>query len=421
MKNFILVDCNNFFVSCERLFNPKLIGKPVVVLSNNDGCVVSRSNEAKKLGIPMGAAAFEYEYLFKKNNVFVFSSNFTLYADISSRVMQTLSELSTDIEVYSVDEAFLFVPEVTGNITDYARYIRAEVLKRTGIPVSLGIGPTKTLAKVANKFAKKQLEYGGVFNINDKNIDDLLSKFDVADIWGVGYQYSKLLVNSGIKTAKDLKYGKDEWIRKKMTVMGLRTVLELRGQVCYDLQTNPDTKKSITVSRSFGSYVTTLDILKQAVASYASRAAEKLRKENLLVSVVTVFVSTNRYHDNFRYFNSRSIELNIASSYTPDILNAAHKALESIFKFGYQYKKAGIIFSNLIPQGHVQLTIGSEIPDFSKNNKLMKTFDKINTRWGRNRLSFASIGTNHDLFKSKREKKSQNYTTSWHELLTIEI
>ena len=330
MKRFFLIDCNNFFVSCERIFNPKLVGKPVVVLSNNDGCVISRSNEAKALGIGMGQAAFECESIIKKHNVYVFSSNFTLYADISARVMQTLAELATDIEVYSIDEAFLYV-HPSRNGTDYGQYMRMLVKQRTGIPIAIGIGQTKTLAKIANKLAKKKPQYNGVFDItNHPDTDTLLASLPVRDVWGVGRQYEKLLLSAGITTPRDLKYAPDKWVRKKMTIVGLKTVMELRGIACIDLAEEIPAKQSITVSRSFGRLVTTKREVQEAIATYIIRAAQKLRKDKLLASVVTVFVSTSRYHDQQRYFNSMSVVCPLATDYTPHLLEAAEICLEGL-------------------------------------------------------------------------------------------
>lgn len=427
MKPIILVDCNNFFVSCERLFNPKLINKPVGVLSNNDGCIISRSNEVKALGIPMGAAAFKYEHLIKKHKIELFSSNFTLYADISGRVMHTLSEFATDIEIYSIDEAFLNIPENPNykNLdyyTQYCHYIRIQTKKRTGIPVSLGIGQTKTLAKIANKIAKKNPQYKGVFDITAvKNQDEILQNIDVADVWGVGYRYAKLLKNNDIFTAKDLKYASDQWVKKNMTVVGLRTVWELRGIQCYDLAYGPEAKQSITVSRSFGKTISSYDELSQAVAAYVIKASQKLREQKSLASNILIFVATNRYHDDHQYFNSTGLELNIPSNYTPDLLNEAQKCLKKIYRQGYLYKKAGVLLTGLIDESEAQLNLTINTPDLSKQNRLMKSYDKITKRWGNSSVTFAYTPKNKNVWISKRLKKSPHYTTNWYELLTIEI
>ncbi len=419
MKRFFLIDCNNFFVSCERVFDPSLIGKPVVVLSNNDGCIISRSNEAKALGIPMGAAAFEYENIIKKHNVRVFSSNFALYADMSARVMQTVADLSSDIEIYSIDEAFMFVPYTT-DFTKYARDMRAIVKQHTGIPISIGIAPTKTLAKVANRLAKKIPEYGGVFDITDyPAIDTLLSEFPVADVWGVGRQYNKLLLGHSIKSAKDLKYAPDAWVRKKMTIVGLKMVLELRGTPCFGLVDEDPAKQSITVSRSFSRLISGRQELEEAVSSYMIRAAEKLRREKQLASTITVFIGTSRYHDSERYFNAVSASFSRATDYTPTLLDAARQCLDGLYRPGLFYKKAGVLLHNLVSIDQMQLAITDPIADIEKQREMMKVCDRINARFGRV-VSYASAGIDQS-WKAKRLKKSAHYTTNWHELLEITI
>ncbi len=416
MKRFLLVDCNNFFVSIERVFKPALIGKPVVVLSNNDGCVVSRSQEVKDLGIPMGVPLFKIAPLVKKHAIQVFSSNFSLYADMSSRVMRTLASLAAEIEVYSIDEAFLFAP-YSKDYEEYAVHVRNVVKQHTGIPLSIGIGPTKTLAKVANKYAKKHPR--GVFDIGNKDIDAFLEKLPVGDVWGVGRQYTKMLLNNRIKTAKDLKYVDDTWIRKKMTIVGLKTVRELRGIPCLELQDQAPPKQSITVSRSFGKKVSGKQQVQEAVASYMIRAAEKLRKEREVTSVITVFVATSRYQEPDRYFNAASVTLPVATDYTPTLLDAASVCLDAIFRKGYQYKKAGVLLHDLVSKDHRQLELFNQPPDLEKEEALMKSYDKINVRFGNKALSYLAAGKQQS-WKSKREKKSQHYTTNWHELLTVD-
>ncbi len=418
-KRFFLVDCNNFFVSCEQVFNPRLIGKPVVVLSNNDGCVVSRSQEAKALGIAMGEAVFKIEPLIKRHNIQVLSSNFSLYADMSARVMHTISNLAAEIEIYSIDEAFLFAPYTT-DYEAYGRHIRALVRQHTGIPVSIGIAQTKTLAKIANKLAKKRPEYQGVFDITQHpQTDQLLASLPVQDVWGVGYRYGKMLVQNRIKTVRDLKYAPDAWVRKHMTILGLKTVLELRGIPCINLIDQVPAKQSITVSRSFGKLVSERKHLEQAVASYTIRAAQKLRREKELASMITVFISTSRYHDHEQYYNSASYNLPLATDYTPHLLDAASACLDAVFKQGYLYKKAGIMLTNLVSSEQMQLDLFSPLPDLSKQRELMKTYDKITARFGSHSLTYVSAGIDHT-WKAKRLRKSPHYTTNWHELLTIE-
>ncbi len=419
MKRFYLVDCNNFFVACEQVFNPKLVGKPVVVLSNNDGCVVSRSQEVKDLGIPMGIALFKIASLVKQHGIQVLSSNYSLYADMSARVMRTLALMAGDMEVYSVDEAFLFAP-YTKNHEEYAKNIRAVVKQHTGISVSLGIGSTKTLAKVANRYAKKHPE--GVFAITDKNVDEYLEKLPVGDVWGVGYRYNKMLLSNRIKTAKDLKYAEDSWVRKRMTIVGLKMVQELRGTPCLELVDQAPAKQTITVSRSFGKKISDKRQVQEAVASHIICAAKKLRKEKELVSVVSVFIATSRYQETDRYYNTATVTLPVATDYTPALLNAASVCLDAIFKQGYQYKKAGILLHDLVSKDNKQLDLFSEMPD-TKEKELMKSYDKITGRFGDQALSYASAGAAAGVdqdWKSKRQKKSPHYTTNWHELLTVE-
>ncbi len=418
-KRFFLVDCNNFFVSCEQVFNPRLIGKPVVVLSNNDGCVVSRSQEAKALGIAMGEAAFKIEPLIKRHNIQVLSSNFSLYADMSARVMQTLSHLAADIEIYSIDEAFLFAP-YTKDYTNYGRHMRALVRKHTGIPVSIGIAPTKTLAKIANKLAKKRPEHQGVFDITQHpQVDQLLASMPVQDVWGVGYRYGKMLVQNRIKTVKDLKYAPDLWVRKNMTILGLKTVLELRGTPCLNLIDHVPAKQSLTVSRSFGKLVSERRHLEEAIAAYTIRAAQKLRREKEVAALMTVFIATSRYHDHEQYYNAASYSFAMPTDYTPYLLDAASACLDEIFKQGYLYKKAGIMLSHLVSAEQRQLDLFNPDVDVSKQKQLMKTYDMITARFGSHSLTYVSAGIDHT-WKAKRLRKSPHYTTNWHELLTVE-
>ena len=276
---FALADCNNFYASCERVFNPKLAGRPAIVLSNNDGCVVARSNEAKALGIAMGVPAFQIRHLIRKHDVQVFSSNYALYGDLSQRVMETLQQFSPEVEVYSIDEAFLNLSGFTNiNLTDYGRRIRATVKQWTGIPVSVGIAETKTLAKIANHVAKRTEGTDGVFDFTAwPDRDSVLARVLVEEVWGIGPNYARLLTQHGITTALGLRDADDHWIQKQMGVVGLRTVHELRGISCLPLEQCPPPKQGITCSRSFGRPVTTLAEMREAVAAYTARAAEKLR------------------------------------------------------------------------------------------------------------------------------------------------
>lgn len=424
-KRIVLVDCNNFFVSCERVFDPTLIGKPVVVLSSNDGCVVARSQEAKALDIPMGVPAFQYADLFKKHNVILFSSNFSLYGDMSSRVMQIVAQEATEIEVYSVDEAFLHIVDF-GN-EDNSDYFKAQALKLvrkvkqyTGIPISIGIGPTKTLAKLANNIAKKNPVLGGCFDITDRaDVDEWLEKIPVGDVWGVGRRYAKMLIANNITTACALKYAPDAWVRKKMTISGLSMVHELRAIPCYKIDEEVEPNQSITVSRSFGQSITAIKYLKEATATHAASAARKLRQQQLIAGDVSVFVLFRQHQDTQRHFESVSIELPVASSYSPDIITAAKACIDKIYKKGVIYKKVGVILNDLCSAEYAQLNLYEPNRDTPKQSGAMAAFDRVTTKWGTDKLTFAATGTDQP-WKVKKEKKSPCFTTSWQELLTIE-
>jgi DNA polymerase V len=420
-KLFALVDCNNFYVSCERVFNPKLEGRPVVVLSNNDGCVVARSNEVKALGVKMGTPAFKSRDLFKKHGVIVYSSNYALYGDMSMRVMRCLENFAQEIEIYSIDEAFISLDKMQPDqVDEFIRRISETVKQWTGIPVSIGVGTTKTLAKIASRIAKKNPEMGGVFNITDHPyLEKILTSLDVGDIWGIGPRYAKLLNSFGINNALHLKNSDDVWIRKHLTVMGLRTVHEMRGIECIPMELAPAPKKGIMSSRSFGRPVESLDELKESLSVYVSRAAEKLRAQKSAASVVHVFLTTNRHKKNEpQYGNSATALLPMPSSYTPELISWAISRLELIYKPGYRYKKTGVFLSGIVPEDQIQLNLFSQDYPHEKNQKLMKIVDKINSRWGTDTLKYASEGTKKE-WKMKREKLSPRYTTRWNEIPVV--
>lgn len=424
-KRIVLVDCNNFFVSCERVFDPTLIGKPVVVLSSNDGCVVARSQEAKALDIPMGAPAFECEHIFKKHNVQIFSSNFALYGDMSARVMQTLAQEAVDMEVYSVDEAFLHFADY-GQEDDAAYYAaRSQMLIRkvkqhTGIPISIGIAPTKTLAKVANKIAKKNPALGGYCDITGRaDVDDLLEKIPVGDVWGVGRRYAKMLIANTISTARALKYAPDAWVRKAMTINGLKMVHELRGIPCFAIDGTVQANQSITVSRSFGKVIINIDHLQEAAATHAVSAARKLRAQDLVAAHVTVFALASTYYDSSRSYQSAQRAIALSSSYTPDIISAAKACVRAFYTPGLRYKKVGVILTDLIHADHLQLNLYGPQKNLDKQASAMNALDSVTARWGTDKLTFAAAGVEHP-WQVKKGKKSPCFTTSWHELLTIE-
>ena len=339
-----LVDCNSFYVSCERLFNPSINKKPVIVLSSNDGCVISRSTEAKSLGIKMGEPYFKVKKIVKKNDVKTFSTNFSLYGDISRRVMETLKQFSPKMEIYSIDEAFLDLSSIKNeNLLEYGYKIRETILKWTGIPTSIGIASTKTLSKAANYIAKK--EESGVINlINSKKINNILSKIKINDVWGVGRQLTKFYIKNGINTAYDLKEMHNGWIKKNTNVFGSRTAMELKGLACVSLKPQEDKRKNCCVSRSFGRKVTKLEELNEAVTAHCLNAAEKIRLDKQTVKKITVFIRTSPFQmgDNY-YANSKDIDLPIRTNDSIALIKKALAALESIYKKGYRYQKTGTI------------------------------------------------------------------------------
>jgi len=347
-KKIALVDCNSFYVSCEGLFNPSIINKPVVVLSSNDGCVISRSTEAKALGIKMGEPYFKVKKIVKENSVKTFSTNFSLYGDISRRVMKTLKQFSPQMEIYSIDEAFLDLSSIKDeDLLEHCYEIRKTILKWTGIPTSIGIAKTKTLSKVANYIAKK--EKSGVIDlVNSKQIDDLLAKVKINNVWGVGHQLTKFYIKNGINTAYDLKNMHNGWIKKNTNVFGSRTAIELKGIPCMSLEPHQEKRKSCCVSRSFGKKVTKLEELSEAITTHCLNAAEKIRLDNQTVKRITIFIRTSPFQANKNYYaNSKDIDLPIETNDSIILIKEALTALKHIYKKGYQYQKTGIIFSDL--------------------------------------------------------------------------
>jgi len=415
MPCFALVDCNNFYVSCERVFNPKLEGIPVIVLSNNDGCAVARSNEAKKLGIKMGTPFFQCKDLLYKNNGKALSSNYALYGDMSCRVIQTLQQFTPELEIYSIDEAFLSLNGF-GNLTSYAKKIRSTVKQHTGIPVSIGIAPTKTLAKVANKIAKKNI--AGVLDLATENMDSLLESVEVGDIWGVGYRYAAMLNKYGITNARQLRDCDDTFIKKKMTIVGLRTLHELRGESCIALELMPSSKKAIGSSRSFGKPVTDINELLESVSDYVSRAGEKLRQQNSATSAMQVYLSTNPFKNQPQYANAVSCSFP-ATSYTPELIRYAQACLKQIYRKGYAYKKTGILLSGFSPANAVQLNLFAEpSQDRASQKAIMSALDSINQKYGTNTVSYASSGISK-IWKMLQSLKTPCFTTRWSEIPVV--
>ena len=417
-KKVALIDCNSFYVSCERLFNPKIQNVPVVVLSNNDGCVISRSTEAKKLGIRMGEPYFKVKDLVKKNNVQIFSSNYALYGELSRRVMKVLKGFTDKIEIYSIDEAFLDLSHIKDEqVEEYGKQIRERVLKWTGIPTSVGISNTKTLSKVANHIAKKN-KAGVVFL--KENIDNILKDFNIADVWGVGRQLSKLYIKNGIDNAYKLKNISNTWVKKSTNVLGAKTVMELRGISCIDLETEETRRKSCCVSRSFGKKVESLDKLKESITTHCLNAAEKIRTDKQTTRAVTIFIRTSPFDKNRKYYsNSITIELPVATNNSIELVKTAISGLGKIYKYGYFYQKAGVILSKLRDASEKELNLLAPILE-NKSQPLMRAIDFTNAKYGRNAISIAQAGISND-WKMRREHSSRIDTASFDFLPKINI
>ncbi|ABG58763.1 Y-family DNA polymerase [Cytophaga hutchinsonii] len=418
---YALIDCNNFYASCERVFNPSLNGKPIVVLSNNDGCVIARSNEAKALGIDMGGAYFMIEEALKKHNVFVFSSNYTLYGDMSQRVMNTLAEFTPEIEVYSIDESFLNFEgfELLGDLKIYGTTIRNTVFRNTGIPVSIGIAPTKALAKLSNRIAKKNKEYNHVCVLDSQEkIMAALKITTVDNIWGIGRAYHNFLLNHGIQTTYDFVQQPEEWVRKNMSVVGLRLHKELKGEKCLELELVAMAKQNICTSRSFGRYLTDIDPIKEAMSNFASRCALKLRKDKSVCTLVQILLHTNKHKpDQPQYFVNKVITLPVPTNSTIELIQASLRALDLVYKPGYRYMKCGVIVSGIVPEDRVQQNLFDTV-DRSKHNKVTTIMDKLNKSLGADFVKVGSLGVTKQ-WHLKAEKLSQCYSTRWDEIIVI--
>jgi len=415
-----LIDCNNFYVSCERVFNPKINKKPVVVLSNNDGCAISRSNEAKALGIPMGAPAFKYEKLFKENNVHVFSSNFPLYGDMSNRVMSILSKFTPNIEIYSIDEAFLkFEGFKNYDLQSYCEKIKHIVLKWTGIPISIGIAPTKVLAKAANRIAKKfPKKTNGIYLIDsDKKRKKTLKWLKIEDVWGIGFKHAERLKNIKVNTAYSFINLQDGWIRKNMSVVGLRLKKELEGKSILDLEEVRSPKKAIATTRSFEGTITDYEKIKERISTFAICCAEKLRAQNSNCNSIFVFVRSNKFQKNkTQYRNGILMTIPFSTNSSMVISKYATSGLKKIFRKGINYKKAGTIVMGLDSSENHQLNLFEH--ENPKHKRLMKTIDYIQKREGQTKIKLAS----QDLrkrWKMKQEKLSPNYTCKVNEIIKV--
>ena len=410
---YALVDCNNFFVSCERLFRPDLGARPVVVLSNNDGCFVSRSQEAKDLGLPMGAPLFKYRDIVRQHDVVLFSANFELYGDISQRLVELMHEVTPLIEVYSIDECFLDLSELKiGDYDEWANDLRHKTLKEIGIPVSIGIAPTKTLAKVASSYAKK---HQGVLAItDDKQREAVLKDYPIEDIWGIGWRTAPKLREVGISKASQLLAASQKWLEKQFTITGLRMIDELRGVPRLAFGDKSDTRKQIMVSRSFGHKVQAYYQLESAISTFAAKSAVKLRRQNSVCSQVVVFISTGKNAEEPRHVGV-TVSLPEPTMDTAKLIKAALQGLDDIYDGEFSYSKAGVVLTSITSVENWQLSLIGGDKKRDKHSSLMKSVDKLNSRYG-SVIWYASEKTQNNIWQSKHDSRSPSYTTSWVEL-----
>jgi DNA polymerase V len=414
MPVFALCDANNFYASCERVFNPALENRPVAVLSNNDGCIIARSNEVKALGIPMGAPWHQYKALCAQHQVTVFSSNYALYGDMSARVMRCLATFTPNIEIYSIDEAFLLLNGFeSSHLVRYAEEMRQIVRQWTGIPISVGIGPTKTLAKIANLIAKKRTT-SGVFDLCDRTGQDhVLPTITVGEIWGIGRRWAAKLKGLGIHTAADLREAKPAVIRQELNVVGEHIVHELRGIACLELEAI-EPKKTLMVSRSFRHLVIAEPILLEAISAYAARASEKLRQQRSHCGGLSVFLQTNQFRPSPQYKNSCVWSFDCVTNDTREIMHAARRCLSALFKPGFEYHKCGVMLLDIAPDTFIQNNL-FQPKDHQRCDALMATIDRINQRMGSGTLRFAAQGMRGD-WQMKQQWRSPRYTTRLKEL-----
>ncbi|MEE9351712.1 MAG: Y-family DNA polymerase [Thiotrichaceae bacterium] len=415
---YAIVDCNNFYASCQRIFRPELEGKPIVVLSNNDGCIIARSNEAKRLGVPMAAPEYKWQGFFKANDIHVFSSNYALYGDMSSRVMSILERFHPNIEVYSIDEAFInfsSVPKAT--LHEHARELHEVIKQWLGLPVSIGIAPTKTLAKLANHISKKDPKLNNVLVLSDKRQAQLaMKKVAIGNVWGVGRRWAEALQHNGIRTAADLANADHRWIRQRYSVVLQRTAMELAGISCIEMADTPD-RKQILVSRSFRPKVTEYGLLRQFVAGYVSRAAEKLRSQHSLAKNITIFIRTKSERLESSHANTRSINLSQYTADTATLIRAAGWAVKQMYQPGMVYYRAGIMFNDLIPDKNQQLCLFSNANYNEQSRKRMRLLDDVNRKFGSETLCFASEPKQR--WQMHQNHLSPAYTTRWDDLLEV--
>jgi len=410
-----LIDCNNFYVSCERVFDPRLEGRPVVVLSNNDGNVVARSNEAKALGIAMGAPVFQIQDLVRDRGVRVLSSNYTLYADMSRRVQEVLRPFARRLEAYSIDECFAEVPlSDPAALGPWARRLREEVERCTGIPVTVGIAETKCLAKAANKVAKKSQRAAGVLSLfRSPHVDKALERLPVGDVWGGGPADERMLEESGIKTALDLKRAPEAWARAKMTVTGHRIVRELNGVPCIPMEMGAP-KDRIGTQRGFGVLVETLDELREAAASYTARVAEKARKEGQAAGTLVVWLATDSFKPGPQYQNAVSVDLPVPTNHTPLLASFARRAVEGLYRPGYRYKRVGVMLQGMVPEDEVQGHLFWN-ESVAETGRLMRVVDQVNDQMGAGTVRLAAEGWAQK-WATRFARLSPRYTTRWSDL-----
>lgn len=431
---YALVDGNNFYVSCERAFRPSLQGRPVVVLSNNDGCAIARSNEAKALGIKMGAPWFQIRHLEEESGLVALSANFALYGDMSDRMMSLAAGLGHRQEVYSIDESFVDLTGIRGDMTHRCHLVRARILQWTGIPCGIGIGPTKTLAKLANFIAKTAERKPGSYPdqhaqvcnlsaLTEQDLNSLLANTEVGEVWGVGRRIGMQLQDAGIKTVQDLKMLDPATVRRRWSVVLERTVRELQGMPCIGFDEQPAAKKEIACTRSFGHSVTDLNDLQQAITDFASRAAEKVRRQGSYASQVLCFIRTSPFRvQDAQYSRSIVMPLRRPTDDSTEITQAALRGLHVLFRSGYSYAKAGVMLLDLSPADHCQHELALEQdPQSSERQKLMLALDDINRRYGRGTLQLASAGLegNRRVWSMRQERRTPGYTTRWEELALV--
>lgn len=419
---YALIDCNNFYCSCERLFNPALAKKPIIVLSNNDGCAIARSEEAKALGIIMGTPHHMIDELLKRHDVAVFSSNYTLYGDMSDRVMKTIGTFVAKMEIYSIDETFVdFGNLIDTDLHELGLRIRKTVMQNTGIPVTVGIAKTKTLSKMANRFAKKGFAKAGVFLAqNEKETNEMLAATPVENIWGIGHQHAQFLKKYGFHNALQLTKAPEEWIRVHLSVVGQRLHNELKGIPCIAWEESQPVKQNITTSRSFGTLLQDRSIIGEAIANHAATCAQKLRQQETCCKTVHVFISTNLHKpDHPQYMRSIDLSLDTPSNNTPEIIKYAIRGFDIIFKEGYNYLKCGVIVQDFVPETSVQSSM-FDAGDRSKNKTIMQSLDSLNKSFGKDMIRFAVQGYERK-FRLKSEWLSPKYTTRIEDIIKVKI